>query len=254
MRDLTNAGLAVRLLKRLDMLRNRSCLRYVDKFVLISRHQAEILEIEADSFLVVEGMVRANSAPDPLPAVEAGQEPLFTVVYTGGVDERNGVKDLVDAVPHLTHDRVRVVFCGAGDLVSYVRARSASDSRIVVTGQVDHEESLSWQTRADLLINPRPGTAEFTRYSFASKTLEYLLAGKPVLAFRNDGTPSEYDEHLMYISEPGPAGIAAAIDGVIVMPQSEREARGARGRAFVEAEKSAERQMRRLLDFLGVTP
>ena len=62
-------------------------------------------------------------------------------------------------------------------------------------------------------VNPRPGAADFTRYSFPSKTLEYLDAGKPVLAYRNDGIPPEYDEHLLYISDPGPVAMATPSTG-----------------------------------------
>ena len=252
MRDPARTSLVVRLLKRVDIWRNQACLAHVDRYVLVSSHQAQALGISDDRFVVVEGMVdpraaeggQPESAPDPAPSE-------FTVVYTGRLDHRYGLGDLVDALDHVGSPDLRLVLCGDGDAVRHIRARADRDPRIVHLGQVSHEISVALQRRADLLINPRPGTADFTRYSFPSKNLEYLLTGKPVLAYPNEGTPPEYDDHLIYIPEPGPQGIASAIESVMAMPDAERRSRGERGRRFAESSKSVEGQMRKVLTLVG---
>ncbi len=252
MRDLEHSPVAVRILKRIDMRRNRGCLRHVDSFVLISPHQAEVLGVGEDHYVVVEGMVDAEMPGAPT-VRDAPCEPPpapFTVVYTGRLDRRYGVLDLVGSLQYLRHPDVRLVICGGGEAAAAIGASAAQDPRIVYVGQVSREDALAWQRRADVLVNPRPGAA-FTRYSFPSKNLEYLQSGKPVLAYPNEGTPTEYDEHLLYISDAGPAGIARAIEAVISMPEEERRARGERARAFVRAEKSVDRQMSRVLALVG---
>ena len=253
MRDLEHSPAVVRLLKRIDMRRNRACLTHVDSYVLISAHQAEVLGLATQSYVVVEGMVDSD---DRIPAgagPDRGEQcgGAFTVVYTGRLDRRYGVLDLVESLEHLGGRDIRLVLCGDGDSAGAVAAASRRDPRIVYAGQVSREESVAWQRRADVLVNPRPGVADFTRYSFPSKTLEYLDAGKPVLAYPSEGTPAEYDEHLLYVPEPGPEALARAIERVMAMPEDERRAMGARARRFVHDEKSVARQMGRVLALVG---
>ena len=38
-------------------------------------------------------------------------------------------------------------------------------------------------------VNPRQNNEEFTKYSFPSKTMEYLASGVPVVAYKLDGIP-----------------------------------------------------------------
>ena len=42
-------------------------------------------------------------------------------------------------------------------------------------------------------MNPRSADAEYTKYSFPSKTIEYLATGVPVVMNRLPGIPEEYE-------------------------------------------------------------
>jgi glycosyltransferase involved in cell wall biosynthesis len=215
---------------------------------------ADPLRLSADQFIVVEGMVDLEDLPVPQsPAVEPRSN-LFTVAYTGGVSRRYGLTDLVDSMRHIPEPEVRLVICGDGDARNYVEHAAADDHRIMFMGSVSRAESLIWQSRADVLINPRSPAAAFTRLSFPSKNLEYLAAGKPVLAYWNAGTPHEYDNHLLYVEERGSEGIAASIRAVMGMTATERADVGARSRDFVRREKTASHQMARVLTFVGYMP
>jgi glycosyltransferase involved in cell wall biosynthesis len=253
MRDLEHATVLVRLLKRMDMLRNRKCLALVDKYILISKRQATELEIGAGAYLVVEGMIdtRSTDTLSSPSSVHRRDDRPFRVVYTGQLNERYGVKDLVDSLERIESQQVELVICGDGEMGEYVSLRSRLDPRLRWLGRVSRQDSLFWQRSADVLVNPRQGTAEFTKYSFPSKNLEYLYAGKPVVAYRNEGMPPEYNQHFNFISAPGPEGIAQAIEGVMAMSEDERRRIGQRAKEFVETEKSVDRQMGRVLAFLG---
>ena len=52
---------------------------------------------------------------------------------------------------------------------------------------------------ADVLVNPRPNNEEYTKYSFPSKNIEYLMTGKPVVAYMLDGMPAHYKKFLYEI-------------------------------------------------------
>ena len=67
------------------------------------------------------------------------------------------------------------------------------------------------QTRCDVLINPRPAEGEYTKYSFPSKTMEYLLSGSKVVMHRLDGIGDEYYKYIRVIEEHTPEAMAKAI-------------------------------------------
>jgi hypothetical protein len=54
---------------------------------------------------------------------------------------------------------------------------------------------------ADILVNPRPNNEIYTRYSFPSKNIEYLLSGKVVLGYKLDGMPDCYKQFMVIVKE-----------------------------------------------------
>ena len=104
--------------------------------------------------------------------------------------------------------------------------------------------------QATVLVNPRPSRQDFTAFSFPSKTLEYLAAGKPVLSTRLPGIPEEYFGYLQPIEDETPEGLAGALTAFRDLSVEERDRLGALGRDFVLAQKTEARQGARLLEFL----
>ena len=49
------------------------------------------------------------------------------------------------------------------------------------------------------MINTRTNESEYTKYSFPSKNIEYLLTGKRVVACMLDGMPNCYREYIYEI-------------------------------------------------------
>ena len=110
---------------------------------------------------------------------------------------------------------------------------------------------LALQRQATILVNPRRNTEEFTKYSFPSKTMEYLAAGVPVVAYKLDGIPDEYDDYLNYVPDNTPKSLAYLISEICKKSPEEREEMGRRARAFVHDEKNAVKQAQRILDLLS---
>ena len=164
-------------------------------------------------YRVAEGII--ETIPElPQPTV-SGKEKY--VVYTGKLFEKFGVKALIDGFLSLQNPDYRLVLCGKGDCEAYARSAMAKDPRIMFQGQVPPQEALAWQSRASALINPRNVQEEYTRYSFPSKNIEYLLSGKPVVGYFLDGMPQQYRDFLCCIDPTLPAeqGIAAKLDEVL---------------------------------------
>ena len=80
---------------------------------------------------------------------------------------------------------------------------------------------------AAVLVNPRPNNEEYTKYSFPSKDIEYLLSGKPTVAFLLDGMPKCYQDFLYVVDQNKniPYAICAALKAAISAPKEETEKR-----------------------------
>jgi hypothetical protein len=112
----------------------------------------------------------------------------------------------------------------------------------VPTAEVVAAERSAW-----LLVNPRPAEQEFTKYSFPSKNMEYLVSGTAVLTTRLPGMPADYLEHVLTIDEPGPDGISRGLDKALAEGRDGLLRRGEGGRAFVLEHKNNVRQASRIL-------
>ena len=123
------------------------------------------------------------------------------------------------------------------------------DQRILFNGLLDREEILQIQRASRLLVNPRRGNQEFTKYSFPSKLLEYMSSGTPVLSFRLPGIPPEYEDYLFWAGEERDS-LYEALVHLVSKPNSELEEMGRRARNFVRTHKSATAQAAKILHMI----
>lgn len=216
---------------------------FIDRFVLLTEQMAPKLGITVP-YLVMEGIapdITAAPAAAPIPAGDY-------ILYTGTLNYEFGIEVLLQAFAQIQNPDWKLVICGFGQAEKTIR--ESSDPRIVYLGRVDRTQALALQRRAMLLVNPRQNNAEFTKYSFPSKTMEYLASGVPVVAYKLDGIPDEYDGYLNYVPENTPEALAAVITAIGSKSAEERRTMGRRAQAFVTEEKNAKRQAGRILRFL----
>ena len=212
-----------------------------DGFVLLTKYMTERLPIGDKPTIVIEGLV----SPIALPAPTA---PENAVLYAGTLNRELGVGVLLEAF-EATPD-VQLWLCGRGDMQAEVEAAAKRCANIRYFGFVPQERSLELQANAAALINPRTGEGLFTRYSFPSKTLEYMRSGKPVLCCALPGIPDAYRPYLRLLPTEDAQGIRQAVRELLRMPAEERERIGRQARDYVLREKSAAAQCARLVEFL----
>ena len=143
----------------------------------------------------------------------------------------------------LQDPNIELWLCGSGEMEEEIRTYAAQDSRIRFFGFLPHEEAVQLQKQATVLVNPRTNQGEYTKYSFPSKTMEYMASGRPVMMFRLDGIPGEYDPFLTYIPEERAASIRDTVESLRKLSPSELDAMGTRGREFVLKNKNRNVQM-----------
>jgi glycosyltransferase involved in cell wall biosynthesis len=197
--------------------------------------------------IVMEGLVDVDSMDRT--DVEAITEKKV-ILYTGTLREIFGVKNLVKAFRMIPDQDAELWICGGGDSEQFIKEAASQDSRIRFFGLVDSKTALEFQHKAIILVNPRTSKGEFTKYSFPSKTMEYLLAGRSVVAYKLPGIPDEYYQYVYTPSNESVEAFAECISEVLNLEPKARDARAAAGRNFVIEKKNSKVQMSRVIDLI----
>lgn len=222
-------------------------LQQIDGFVLLTEHMVEVLPCENKKTMVIEGLIQQREVAELYLAMDKESD-SFEVLYTGTLSPELGIQEMLDAFATMPDIRLRI--CGGGVMAEQVRSFADQYENIVFEGFVPQEKALALQTKANALINPRTPAGKFTRYSFPSKTLEYMRSGKPVLCYRLDGIPTEYDGYLNYIPSQDAAGIQQAVRKLMQLSAEERRQMGERARVFVLTHKNPVAQCHKLVSWL----
>ena len=195
-----NARISVvyKVAKKFDIARFNRLNRYVDSYMLLTEEMKNKLAVGRKPYLVVEGIIDNDLCLAKMVEkdVRDAQVRERRIVYTGKTNEKFGVKKLVDAFGLIDSKDYRLIICGTGDSDRYIREKAVMDPRIEIKGQVTPSVASTYVSNADVLVNPRPNDEEYTKYSFPSKNIEYLISGNPVVAYMLDGIPTVYRDFL----------------------------------------------------------
>lgn len=223
--------------------------RRIDMFVLLTRFMAERLQISEQKYVVVEGIADAPVGDDrPIVPVDESQR-IF--LYAGTLAARYGVMQMVDAFKKVRNANAQLWICGDGDSRERIIKAGQHDQRIRFFGQVTRGEARQLQLQATVLVNPRLPTGDFTRYSFPSKTMEYMASGRPVLMHRLPGMPDEYLPYFVQPKSTDIDGLAAAIEDMAQWDAVRLDAFGAASKSFVLEEKNAATQCKKIIDLIA---
>lgn len=234
-------------LKSIESFLFRKLIADVDCFVLLTDAMGDRLGIPQTQRIVIEGIfdpvedADATTTPPERPADE------FPILYTGTLAARYGISDLLDAFERLERPEARLWICGDGDTRPRLEALAARDARVTYFGQVSRSSALALQRQAAVLVNPRRAEGEFTKYSFPSKTMEYLASGKPVVMHALPGVPKEYHDYLVIPRTQDAAGLAEALDDLARRPAEDLLELGRRGQSFVLNNKNPETQVGKVI-------
>lgn len=232
-------------LKKIESVMGRQSidlLRQMDGFVLLTQQMADTLQIHHKPQEVIEGLILSDVQ---LPMGNTPAKPSF--LYTGTLESSLGIKEMLDAFEQMPEYDLWI--CGHGNMAEKVQKYADRCSNIHFYGFVAQKEALAMQASATALINPRQPSGIFTRYSFPSKTLEYMRAGKPVLCCRLEGIPADYDPYLNYMQEGSP-GIVQAVRNLMSLSDQERNQMGEACREYVLQHKNPVVQCKKLLTLL----
>ncbi len=194
-------------------------------------------------YTVVEGI--ATGASQQSAPVEDRKK---SIIYAGGIKKEYGVVDLVEAFIKVDNPEWELIIYGDGTAVDEIKTLSADRTNIKLMGSVPNSEVIAAQKTASLLVNPRKNQV-FTKYSFPSKVLEYMSSGTPMLGYKLDGIPNEYDDYY-YRIEDTENGFVDALKYVMSLSEEERNEKGQKALEFVSQCKSPREQCKKIVALL----
>lgn len=217
----------------------------VDCFIFISEHMKEYIDVKNKPWIVIEGIYN-NQTFIPDQVKEKGP----TVLYTGTLDKRYGITDLLEAFRLIDDDGFSLWICGEGAGRSDVEEAARKDKRIKYFGQIRTEEVQILLRKATVLVNPRKNDLEYTKFSFPSKTMEYLASGTPVVMHQLGGIPEEYHEYFFCPADNSALGLKEKIMQVVNLSDEQRADFGKKAQKFIFEYKNPKVQGGKILQLL----
>jgi hypothetical protein len=190
----------------------------IDSFVFFSPFMLEKFNVSQKPFLISEGI--ADKMWEIKPPEE--KKASFVVVYTGIIsNEYANINLAIDSV-NMLNQKISSQLLLAGPCTDLeLLNRFKNEKHVVYLGTLSPEKAKELQQDADILLNLRPNQPDF-RYSFPSKLISYMQAGKPILTTKLLSIPPKFDEALFYVEEFTPKSISNSLFLISKLSKKER--------------------------------
>lgn len=218
-------------------------------YVFLTQAMNDRLNPNGKPYVILEG--HADIAmTEKEPSLERKKKPRVCL-YAGGVSVQYGLRDLVEGFRQADLPNTELHIYGPGDYVEELKHIAEDDPRVFYGGMLLSSQVVEKEMEATLLINPRPTNEEFVKYSFPSKTMEYMASGTPVLTTVLPGMPREYHPHVYLIEDETPEGIRKSLETVLRQSDEVLLQKGSEARRFILENKNNVIQGKKILDLLG---
>ena len=206
-------------------------IRHCTHYVLLTEAMNDYLNKAGKPYVILEGHSDVTMR-DKIPSLGKKTHPRVCF-YAGGVSRQYGLANLVDGFRMADADNACLHIYGPGDYVNELQQIAAEDARIYYGGMLLNHEIVEKEQEATLLVNPRPTGEEYVKYSFPSKTMEYMASGTPVLTTVLPGMPKEYHPYVYLLEDESAEGIALRLQQVLAQTEEALFEKGTAARNFV---------------------
>ena len=214
--------------------------KVLDGFCLLTKYLTEPMEVGDRKYFVLEGIADANM---PKAAREKTKDKVF--LYTGSIYKQFNLDVLIDAFAFLPE--AQLWLCGN---TNEEKANIEKTPNVHYFGEVPFEELKKYREQSAFLINPRQPTGTYTRYSFPSKTMEYLASGIPTVGYKLEGLGEEYYPHINFVEGADAKSLAEELRALMGTSYQALSQKAERAREFVLSEKTAKKQAAKLQEFI----
>lgn len=212
-----------------------------DSFILLTKEMAKYLGIENKVFEVIEGIAPNEFSKN----IRVSERKI--IAYTGILSRQYGVDKLLSAFQSIKDKEYELWIFGDGELNEEIKKVSLKDSRVKFFGFIPSNHLKIKLLESRVLINPRQNTEEYTKYSFPSKTIEYLSLGKPLIGYELDGIPKEYRNYIFYVKDNSIESLKEKIIEVCEKNVNDLKEIGIRNIQFLEKNKTNVIQTKKII-------
>lgn len=231
-------------LKKIENIVAKRLLKSVDGYVLFTEQMQDYFEEFNKPYTVVEGVYR-----DKYPLTQTKKEHF--IMHAGSLHYNIGIEELISAFEQISNQTEELWFFGSGAMDEYIKEKARNNKRIKHMGFVNPQKLFEYEKQATLLVNVRDPNAEYTKYSFPSKTFEYMASGTPFLTTDLPGIPIEYKDYIFTIKNNCINEVKNGLECALNLSNQERESFGEKARTFVLENKNKMIQSKKIVDFLN---
>ncbi len=238
--DVTNKSKIYSILKKMHISHLKKNIKRNDGYVFLTRYMKEWFDTDV-RYVVIEGIYKESQM-----IRENLEKKEKVILYSGGLFEEYGVLELVEAFLKTESVDWKLELIGDGPLLSKLKQLSVDENRILIRGSLPNSEVLKRQREVSILVNPRRANQVFTRYSFPSKTIEYMASGTPMLGYKLPGIPDEYYRYIYDIKDDS-NGLQECLENVMSISEKEKIEFGSLAKEFILREKNAQKQCSKIM-------
>ncbi len=217
-----------------------------DGYIYLTEHMREAITSEKP-YVVMEAIADI-SLDNTVQNIYRATPPA--IMYAGMIEEKYGIINLIEAFEKADIGNTELWLFGSGNASEKVLERAEKNKKIRFFGRLNREKVIEYEKKASLLVNPRNANDEYTKYSFPSKTIEYMLSGTPVLTTRLEGIPKEYFRYLYVCDNNECECLKKAFEDILSSTADELSLFGMCAKMYVTENKNPKKQGERIVSFL----
>lgn len=222
----------------------------IDSFVLLSEQMKDLVPLKGRKYCVVDGLFDVNDDRAKSVSRSIKDDGTVRLVYTGSLHQEYGICDFINAFITADVKNAKLIIAGNGNAVSAVKDYAKKYSNIEYKGILGKNEVAKLQRSASLLVNTRSSKGIDAKYSFPSKTIEYMLTGRPILMARLPGMSDEYFDYMYTMDDSCIAAMAESIKAVCGLAETELAETGRKAFEFVKLNNNNIVQAKKIIELI----
>lgn len=231
-----------------DFRISRFLIRHCSAYVLLTEAMSQLVNPRGKPYVVLEGHADAAMEQHRPTRKKTGGKRIC--LYAGSINRIYGIERLLEGFLLADLPDTELHIYGTGDFDQEMTQIAQRHPNVVYGGLLLPSQAVEKEMEATLLVNPRSSEEKFVRYSFPSKTMEYMSTGTPVLMAKLPCLPPEYLPHLYLFQDETPEGVARALRQTLALDDETLFQKGMQAREFVLKQRNNVIQAKKVLDML----
>lgn len=227
---------------------NSFIMKKFDSYLLLTEDMNTVVNKNNKPYIVIEGQVDVimSDTKNEL----SNKYDTKVCIYAGSLKRIYGIEYLTKAFLKANVVNTELHIYGDGDFKNNLLEICKNNDKIKYFGTKPNDFVVKEELKASLLINPRPTNEEYTKYSFPSKNMEYMVSGTPILTTNLPGMPKEYRNYVYIIEEETSEYLSECLKDILEKSSQELHKFGENAKKFVLKEKNNLAQAEKIINLI----